>query len=640
VALAELEFYHPLPEFGNKLTRQWGKFRDDFDSLATLIRAATADISGTTGQHDLAGWAVGELDFRNRFQIFYDKDVDEFKVRLNQGTESAPVWLDCLRIRESDHRVVISGEGGLEVLGGFYNVVFPTQPAAVFYGISVKHSDDSTAFKGINTLSFESASFYVTQNDPNTDEAIINFRGSAAGGSGETNTASNLSGDEGVFSAKVGVDLQFKSLTAGSGIDLSSDANTVTITSLGGGGFYGITAAQTDGLQSFTGLNKLNFEADNFYVTQNSSNTDEAIINFRGDKTVVSAGSNVTVAQSGNTWTVSADVASSDITPGFYGVTAAQTDGLQSFEDLVKLNFNSSSFYLTQNTPNTDEVIINLRNGTVGPTGPQGDAGPEGAGFYGIDVSQTDELAAFIGIRKLNFETLNFYVTQNAPNTDEVTISFRGLDPSAGEANTASNLGGDEGLFTTKSGVDLPFKGLTAGDNITLTPSGTDITIAATGGGGGFYGVVFRESESGGAVYQTDAITFDSDFFYLTTGGDGKPILSEIHDSALPGLIPDVSVRSFSVDPYAFFRYDVDSVFLKTASGTASVGFYIREQGEGGTGTSIQGLDPITVTSTGAVTPASGANSVSLSNELIMSVFSESTAIDLSFSVRQKRKKS
>ena len=54
------------------------------------------------------------------------------------------------------------------------------------------------------------------------------------GGSGEANTASNLGAGEGVFSAKVGVDLRFKSLVAGTNVTLSSDANTVTINTTGG----------------------------------------------------------------------------------------------------------------------------------------------------------------------------------------------------------------------------------------------------------------------------------------------------------------------------------------------------------------------------------------------------------------------
>ena len=47
-----------------------------------------------------------------------------------------------------------------------------------------------------------------------------------------------------------------------------------------------------------------------------------------------------------------------------------------------------------------------------------------------------------------------------------------------GEANTASNLGAGAGLATPKVGVDLPFKSLTAGTGITLTPSASEILIS------------------------------------------------------------------------------------------------------------------------------------------------------------------
>jgi hypothetical protein len=54
-----------------------------------------------------------------------------------------------------------------------------------------------------------------------------------------------------------------------------------------------------------------------------------------------------------------------------------------------------------------------------------------------------------------------------------------------GEANTASNLSPGIGLFTTKSGVNLPFKSLGAGDGITLSQNATTVLINSTGGGSG-----------------------------------------------------------------------------------------------------------------------------------------------------------
>lgn len=55
----------------------------------------------------------------------------------------------------------------------------------------------------------------------------------------------------------------------------------------------------------------------------------------------------------------------------------------------------------------------------------------------------------------------------------------------SGEANTSSNVGTGEGLAKPKAGVNLPFKTLKAGTNITLTPSADEILISASGGGAG-----------------------------------------------------------------------------------------------------------------------------------------------------------
>ena len=57
----------------------------------------------------------------------------------------------------------------------------------------------------------------------------------ASGGSGEVNTASNLGAGEGVFAQKTAQDLEFKSVVAGSGISLASTATELTVTSTSAG---------------------------------------------------------------------------------------------------------------------------------------------------------------------------------------------------------------------------------------------------------------------------------------------------------------------------------------------------------------------------------------------------------------------
>lgn len=65
---------------------------------------------------------------------------------------------------------------------------------------------------------------------------------------GEKNTASNLAGGTGVFAQKSGVDLQFKSISGGSNITITSDANVVAIASTGGSA----TSVQP-GVNTYTG---------------------------------------------------------------------------------------------------------------------------------------------------------------------------------------------------------------------------------------------------------------------------------------------------------------------------------------------------------------------------------------------------
>ena len=85
----------------------------------------------------------------------------------------------------------------------------------------------------------------------------------------------------------------------------------------------------------------------------------------------------------------------------------------------------------------------------------------------------------------LPFKTLvagvNVTLTDNGDEI-EIAASGGGGGVGSGEANTTSNVGTGVGLAKAKSGVDLPFKTLKAGTGITLTNSTDEVEISASGG--------------------------------------------------------------------------------------------------------------------------------------------------------------
>ena len=114
-------------------------------------------------------------------------------------------------------------------------------PSPTFLGTPVTASGDMRVLNNLNVDGVLSAS--------------------GVSGGGESNTASNLAGDEGLFSAKVGVDLRFRSLTAGANITLGSGATDVTITATAGGSPGGTdTAVQFNNNSSFSGNLNLTYD--------------------------------------------------------------------------------------------------------------------------------------------------------------------------------------------------------------------------------------------------------------------------------------------------------------------------------------------------------------------------------------------
>lgn len=192
---ARLQFYNPIPRFGEHFSRQVPDMRDNSNSLSTLVRAAFADTDGDTNSQDLnlSGWALGEKGFRNKFRHFYDKAADEYKLQFNTGTESSPVWTTCVRIREDDCRFIIQGTGGLELHGGFYG------GSNLNTTINVSDTLDDDARNTASLIFNSSDGFYTSGGD--SGETIVNLE--ASGGIAASQFFS--SAEEWTFTHNLGV---------------------------------------------------------------------------------------------------------------------------------------------------------------------------------------------------------------------------------------------------------------------------------------------------------------------------------------------------------------------------------------------------------------------------------------------------
>ena len=92
-------------------------------------------------------------------------------------------------------------------------------------------------------------------------------------------------------------------------------------------------------------------------------------------------------------------------------------------------------------------------------------------------------------------KTIKLQVTSGATSGYILTSDASGnasWAANAGQANTASNVGGANGIFYQKSGVDLQFRSIAAGTNVTITSGATTLTINSIGTFD--YGAAFAQS--------------------------------------------------------------------------------------------------------------------------------------------------
>jgi hypothetical protein len=97
----------------------------------------------------------------------------------------------------------------------------------------------------------------------------------------------------------------------------------------------------------------------------------------------------------------------------------------------------------------------------------------EGQIFRNVTTEDTINLRTLVAGTNMSIVTDGDTVTLNSTATG-----------GSGEVNTASNLGAGSGIFASKVGTDLQFKSIVQGTGISITSTGTEITISNTGGGG------------------------------------------------------------------------------------------------------------------------------------------------------------
>ena len=475
-------FYYPWPNLGIKLSRQWENLRDNTEKEAPLIRAAYVDAqpvsANAPGEHDLAGWAIGERDFRNKFRIWYDKVADRFSIQYNSGTEPVEIWNDYLSIRDIDGRVTVHGYGGLDATaGGFYT------PLSRNLAVSATFSPPSAEWQWTHSLNAKP----ILWNTFNLEDKSI------------TPISVDVSNPNIAY-------FYFSQPYAGRAI-------------AGAEHLRGSGIRITDGISNFVNATILSFNDTDFYISHGLEGY--PTINL---KTITGTGG---VTDHGLLTGLADDdhpqyLLRTEESPGFYGVFIRESDGNPPTFRNDTVIFDSEFFYI--HSDSVGKPTVSLRDATG--------SGADHGSLTGLsDDDHTQYLLASQATDRATFTTNWTDLTDGG-----VTTLHSHADSSGSNFYAKMESGaefGDTILF-----ADADFN--KSGPTLTIDDTGIDHAqlanlligdphtqyVLKTDQNPGFYGIYIRESDGNPPTFRNDTIIFDSEFFYLNSNSVGKPTVS------------------------------------------------------------------------------------------------------------------
>jgi len=110
---------------GKPLNLQWGFSRSNCAETKALVHNSVQELQDGVDEINsdraLKGLAFGDLDFRNKFRLWYNSDTTEITCQKNDGSVDTPIWTDVWQVRDHDGQFQVVSTGGVYSLAGFYS---------------------------------------------------------------------------------------------------------------------------------------------------------------------------------------------------------------------------------------------------------------------------------------------------------------------------------------------------------------------------------------------------------------------------------------------------------------------------------------------------------------------------------------